>query len=299
MFSDDPFAYFGLDQETADEAALKRAYAQKLKTTRPDEDPQGFMKLREAYNAARTWLSDAAEGKPAWQAGGGPLAAAIGAGEPAESIAESTSGPAAEEVAREAPWSGTASPQVVLEEIVQLLESDDAGSKQAELLGLLNDPAVEDLDSFIWLSRAVRDYICERTGMFDDESETGPRWHLWTAGALLFDLERHFGWAHQQASEYWEVAQNNWVTRLSAKLRDRLDRGATGELSRQRRRRRRSGGYRYSRAPDSAPDTRPVTRQTVSDEGGGGGGWGVAWSILRILLFFGVIANVIRGLNTH
>ena len=37
---------------TRDEAAIKRAYAQKLKQYRPDRDPQGFIALRAAYEEA-------------------------------------------------------------------------------------------------------------------------------------------------------------------------------------------------------------------------------------------------------
>lgn len=40
----------------ADERAVKRAYAAKLKTTRPDEDPEGFQRLHEAYLAALAWV---------------------------------------------------------------------------------------------------------------------------------------------------------------------------------------------------------------------------------------------------
>lgn len=38
--------------EDADERAVKRAYAKRLRTTRPDEDPAGFQQLHEAYQAA-------------------------------------------------------------------------------------------------------------------------------------------------------------------------------------------------------------------------------------------------------
>ncbi len=40
----------------ADERAIKRAYAAKLKTTRPDSDPEGFQALNAAYQAALEWV---------------------------------------------------------------------------------------------------------------------------------------------------------------------------------------------------------------------------------------------------
>jgi hypothetical protein len=39
----------------ADERAIKRAYAARLKTTRPDTDPEGFQALNTAYQAALVW----------------------------------------------------------------------------------------------------------------------------------------------------------------------------------------------------------------------------------------------------
>ena len=52
MSSDDPFVLLELDRDTATEKDVKRAYARRLKVTRPDEDPQGFMALRNAMEYA-------------------------------------------------------------------------------------------------------------------------------------------------------------------------------------------------------------------------------------------------------
>lgn len=47
--------HLGIDLD-ADERTIKRAYAAKLRTTRPDEDPEGFQRLNEAYQTALEML---------------------------------------------------------------------------------------------------------------------------------------------------------------------------------------------------------------------------------------------------
>ena len=48
----------------ADSRAIKRQYAALLKKTRPDDDPEGFQRLREAYEAALAWSAQACDEAP-------------------------------------------------------------------------------------------------------------------------------------------------------------------------------------------------------------------------------------------
>ncbi|WP_447901558.1 heat-shock protein [Stenotrophomonas sepilia] len=54
----------GLDA-SADERAIKRAYAQRLRAARPDEDPVAFQALHEAYQDALLWVRNRTQ----WQEG--------------------------------------------------------------------------------------------------------------------------------------------------------------------------------------------------------------------------------------
>ncbi len=54
--TDDHWKVLELDGSTATLADVKRSYARLLKVTRPDRDPEGFMRLRSAYEAAQAIL---------------------------------------------------------------------------------------------------------------------------------------------------------------------------------------------------------------------------------------------------
>lgn len=45
-------------EPTKDQALIKKAYAARSKVCHPEEDPEGFMRLREAYNAAMEWAEE-------------------------------------------------------------------------------------------------------------------------------------------------------------------------------------------------------------------------------------------------
>lgn len=47
-----PFAVLGID-ESADDAAVRAAYLAAVRKSPPDRDPEGFRRIREAYEAVR------------------------------------------------------------------------------------------------------------------------------------------------------------------------------------------------------------------------------------------------------
>ena len=59
-------------EPTKDVSAIKRAYAEKAKTCHPEEDPEGFMKLRQAYQAALDYAEGTREESGFSLAGPGP-----------------------------------------------------------------------------------------------------------------------------------------------------------------------------------------------------------------------------------
>ncbi|MDB6004391.1 MAG: hypothetical protein JWR15_1378, partial [Prosthecobacter sp.] len=53
---DNPWSILGLEPDTANEKQVRSAYARLLKVYRPDQDPEGFQRLRTAYELALQWL---------------------------------------------------------------------------------------------------------------------------------------------------------------------------------------------------------------------------------------------------
>jgi hypothetical protein len=51
---DEALAELGVDRETSADAA-RRAYLKLLKVRKPETDPQGFMRLREAWETVKGW----------------------------------------------------------------------------------------------------------------------------------------------------------------------------------------------------------------------------------------------------
>ena len=61
------YQVLGLDAPPADRKAVKRAYSKMLKVTRPEDDPDGFMRLRDAHDLALDIVAREAQ-NTAWRA---------------------------------------------------------------------------------------------------------------------------------------------------------------------------------------------------------------------------------------
>ena len=52
-----PWQILGLEESTASEQEIKRAYAKLLRVHRPDVDPEGFQRIQAAYKSAMAWIA--------------------------------------------------------------------------------------------------------------------------------------------------------------------------------------------------------------------------------------------------
>ncbi|MFG6486502.1 hypothetical protein ACG04R_07470 [Roseateles sp. BYS78W] len=92
---DEDWALLGIEP-TTELGAIKKAYALKLKTTRPDDDAQAYQALRGAYERAQAWvkwrvqeLMEPAPNEPAAQATPEPLPPAAAPPPPAQALTPS------------------------------------------------------------------------------------------------------------------------------------------------------------------------------------------------------------------
>jgi hypothetical protein len=98
MFPED-WQRLGLEAPSADLATIKRAYAARLKRTRPDDDAEAYQALRQAYERAQQWAR--------WEHEQRPEPGPESAGGPAPAVAQ-TSAATAQEVAADVAEAGDA-----------------------------------------------------------------------------------------------------------------------------------------------------------------------------------------------
>lgn len=266
--SPNPFHYFGLDSKTATERDVKKVYAEKLKTIRPEDDREGFMTLRSCFESARQEIRWREED------------AAYEAAEMAESPPQET-GPEAEafsqtqaERAPEPPkeqfnpvihdqWHDLSAPahddpvppvelappppdqpdpvEMALAAIAALTNSPFAGSSFSPWQAILDRDELQTIDNYQIFSDRLRTFICEETGLYDEveDGTSGPlmRFPPWLTVTVLKGLGNTFGWHKQHSRTYWTRSENDWIAKLGieyAKPGDPTQRQAKAAASRNR-----------------------------------------------------------------
>lgn len=239
--SPDPFEYFHLDPDKATDRELKKAYAAKLKTIRPEEDREGFMALRRAFEQARAQIQ--------WRIEDEAYEAAASANEevnsapqtpeetilpdpssgpkehlnpiihnqwhqslPEEPAIDETSGPNPPDTIEDDPVT------IALEDIQSLIKSPFAAGSFAPWKAIIERDDLQTIDNYQNFSDRLRSFVCEETGLYDEveDGTGGPlmRFPSWLSVAVLKGLGNTFGWHKQHSRTYWIRGENDWIAKL-------------------------------------------------------------------------------------
>lgn len=231
--SSDPFSLLGLDRKTATEADIRKAYAERLKVTRPEDDRAAFMALREAFERARQEARWRAEYPGEYEEDD----------EDAEAAPEAYSAPSEDEQSE--PLTAdtvTRAPPLAMnteddpdadfdEEEEEYIPSDfdrriDAAMQKlhealispwgppsrADLDALFNAPDLEGIDEYRALQWQVRNYLCHATGYYAQSGNV--QLPAWLTLRVFDDLDAQFGWVRQPSSHPAERHMNAWLRRV-------------------------------------------------------------------------------------
>ncbi|MGA1343663.1 MAG: hypothetical protein ACO33A_11605 [Hyphomonas sp.] len=246
--SSDPFRLLGLDGKTATDADVRRAYAERLKRTRPEDDRDGFMALRDAFERARQsvrWrgaCDNEAEVEPEAQA----EAETEKPPNCAEALIIRAAGPSAPrpEAAREAidynaemAAGGRFEPQTLapgfteaasgqapvpapfdirvgktMDRLIDLLTAGPLGAQGKDVMAVLDHPDVAGIEEFQALQGRVRQFLCDRTGFSGNPQAL--RTPDWLTADVFQALDAYFGWTRQPVTLSWLRQQNDWLVRV-------------------------------------------------------------------------------------
>lgn len=221
--SSDPFELLGLDRTTATEADVRRAYAERLKVTRPEDDRAGFMALRAAFEHAREsvrWRDDYPED------------------DPYEDYEEDEDDNEAPETARAEPDRSTLTLAQALEpeptyepepqdtdeqafearidramdRLVDLLTATGLEPELKALRARLEDNEVAGIDEFQALQWRVRQLLCDRTGYNLEPQQI--RRPMWLSLEVFDTLDNFYGWTTQPTTHPYVRRLNDWLAKV-------------------------------------------------------------------------------------
>lgn len=236
--SSDPFTLLGLDRKTATEADIRKAYAERLKVTRPEDDREAFMALREAFERARQearWRAEypeeyaeedeehadaGSEALPTLSAGGQteiPPVAAVEQAAPAESLPADTDAETELETDDEyeedyIPSDFDRRIDAAIQKLHEALISPWGPPSRADLDAFFNQPDLEGIDEYRALQWQVRNYLCHATGYYAHSGDV--QLPAWLTLRVFDDLDAQFGWVRQPSSHPAERHMNAWLRRV-------------------------------------------------------------------------------------
>ncbi|HEX7946010.1 MAG TPA: hypothetical protein VF495_15180 [Phenylobacterium sp.] len=188
-------------RSTRDPGAVRRAYATRLRETHPEDDPEGFVRLRQAYETALGWTRHSPPQQPP---------------EPADT----DDAPTPAEPARAEPEAGPAAPDPLAghwdacRTWIGRVEAGETSEADllAELHALLASPALTRLEVFEDTGRGLARAL----------TSISPR-----GDAFVEPVIRHFGW-RSQALTRLDPPEVSWLLELGEDLEHRAHVRTTG-----------------------------------------------------------------------
>jgi len=241
--SSDPFDLLGLDRATATDADVRRAYAAKLKVTRPEDDRAGFMALRAAFEHARIdvrWRDGYADYEKDRSPPDGRDPSTVYLGEPA--VAEMDKTPAVPPDPPEAAVTEAALPEMAedapsgADEDADALDEEDADTvfgdrigpaidrlvdtltatgrapKVREVMAIIDGADVAGIEEYQSMQWQVRQFLCDRTGYNLEPQEL--RVPDWLTLEVFDALDQYYGWTRQPVTQIWVRRLNDWMARV-------------------------------------------------------------------------------------
>lgn len=255
MSSHDPFALLGLERRTATERDVKKAYAAKLKQIRPEDDREGFMALRAAFEHARSmarWRDqhpEEAAQDDAYEDGTyvepeddedaydeePDVTYAQATSQTADTLerhnvrddhdfspAEIDTTPIAMPAMQNSDWQthsndSPADPvDVAMDDIDTLMKNPFAGGSMEPWQTILDRDDLQTIDAYQQMSQRLRWRLCTDTGFGEDPQVL--KVPAWLTMPVFKGLCEHFGWHKQQSREYWVMQQRNWLRTIDTYL---------------------------------------------------------------------------------
>ncbi|MEO5757318.1 MAG: hypothetical protein ABIQ51_10740 [Mesorhizobium sp.] len=203
--STDAFEVLGIGRDGATENDLKKAYAAKLKQTRPAQDREGFIELRDAYEKARQYIRNA---KPP-----GNLVTSVKGSYKTDVDLEDEISNIIEIELNFLSSQILTSPAIRVLKKIEILVADPWQWQRMEnWLQVLDDADLRTIDDLQEFDALLLSYICQESGV---EERSNPLVKPWMSHQLIELFDRRFGWVRNSGSDFLQTRELDWFRSLN------------------------------------------------------------------------------------